>query len=160
LDQVEVGARLLVRLTEKSSADILIHSTTRLLSGRAAFGSIPTRGSIPIVSFKGALQKVAHLFLQKKFRTGAVSEILVDSDQDVHHQANCLLDVKVTLVLFDLGHADVVTKGGEGFKDIVVVLGEGFLLLDNCFLSGDVHFFSLLNMSFGLVGLRVIGILN
>jgi hypothetical protein len=103
---------------------------------------------------------VAHLFLQKKFRTGAVSEILVDSDQDVHHQANCLLDVKVTLVLFDLGHADVVTKGGEGFKDIVVVLGEGFLLLDNCFLSGDVHFFSLLNMSFGLVGLHVIGILN
>ncbi len=95
-----------------------------------------------------------------KFRTGAISKVLVDSYQDVHHQTDHLLNAMVMLILFDLGHTDVTAKVSKGFKDIVVVLGEGFILLDSCLLSGDVHLFGLLNTSFGLASLRVIGVLN
>jgi hypothetical protein len=51
-------------LTEKSSVDILILSTASLEVGRAAFGIVNTRGSIP-VWFLNPSHEVLNLFLQK-----------------------------------------------------------------------------------------------
>ncbi len=51
-------------LTEKSSVNILILLTAFLEVGRAAFGIVNTRGSIP-VWFLNPLHEVLNLFLRK-----------------------------------------------------------------------------------------------